>query len=82
MDLIQNPLAIVEVIYGHFGWSLSQETADGMHDWLDRQSLRRRKGKRHRYGLSTYGLTLEAVNDAFAQYRQFITDRGFRKSRL
>ncbi len=82
LDLVQDPLAIVQIIYDHFGWPLSQETEDRMDDWLYWQSQRRRKEKRHRYDLADYGLTPEAVNEAFAQYRQFITDKGIRSSRL
>ena len=53
-----------------------------MEDWQERQAQQRRGEKRHCYDLSDYGFTPEEVNAAFARYRNFITDRGIRNSRL
>ncbi len=82
IDLVENPLAVVRGIYKHFNWSFEQEAIDAMDNWLNRQAEQRRREKRHTYSLKDYGLTTEAVNAAFARYRDFITTRGIRSSRL
>lgn len=81
-DLVQNPLAVVRHIHDRFDWTLEQTAVDAMEDWRWRQAERRRSETRHRYDLQDFGLTPEAVDDAFAPYRKFITDRDLRESRL
>ena len=81
VDLIENPMATVRSIYERFEWPLEQTAIDAMEDWQEQQAQQRRQEKQHRYDLSDYGLTPEEVNAAFAQYRNFITDRGIRSSR-
>ena len=81
VDLIEDPFGVVRSIYDRFGWPLEQAAVDAMEDWQARQARQRRKEKRHRYTLEDYGLTTEVVNEAFARYRDFITDRGIRASR-
>ena len=49
-----------------------------MQAWQERQAERRRHEVRHRYDLEDYDLTPEAVDAAFARYRQFIAGRGIR----
>ena len=82
LDLVEDPMAIAKVIYEHFNWPLEQTAVNRMDDWLLHQAQRRKKEKRTRYDLSDYGLSPELVNEAFARYRTFITERGLRSSRL
>ena len=81
VDLTEDPFEVVRRIYQHFGWTLEQAALDAMEEWQFRQTEKRRGEKRHRYALEDYGLTPEAVNDAFKRYRDFITTRGIRTSR-
>ena len=81
-DLIEDPFGVVRSIYKHFGWPLEQAAFDTMKEWQFQQDEQRRTETRHRYDLKDYGLTTEAVNDAFARYREFITTSGIRDSRL
>ncbi len=81
VDLIEDPFGVVRSIYQHFGWTLEQAAVDAMEEWQIRQAEKRRAEKRHRYALEDYGLTPEAVNAAFARYRDFLTTRGLRASR-
>ena len=82
VDLVEDPLAVVRGIYEHFNWPLEQAVINAMDDWLFRQTIHRQREARHRYALADYGLTTEAVNTAFARYRDFITDRGIRSSQV
>ena len=77
-NLVENPLAVVRGIYERFNWPLEQEAVDAMDDWLFRQAQQRSRETRHRYALEDYGLTPEAVDAAFARYRDFITGQGIR----
>ena len=79
-NLVENPLAVVRGIYERFNWPLEQSAVDAMDDWLFRQAIHRQQETRHRYALSDYGLTPEAVNAAFARYRDFITRSGIRSA--
>ena len=81
-DLVQDPLAVVRRIHDRFGWKLEQGAVAGMNEWLSRQSEQRRRETRHRYRLENHGLTPDEVDAAFAPYRDFITTRGIRESRL
>ena len=81
-DLVEDPFGVVRRIYQHFGWTLEQAALDAMEEWQIRQAEKRRTEKRHRYALEDYGLTPEAVNAAFKRYRDFVTTRGIRTSRL
>ena len=81
-DLVQDPLAVVRYIYDRFGWTLEPDAVAEMKDWLFRQAAQRRRDVRHRYRLEDYGLTREEVDAAFAPYREFITARDIRRSRL
>ncbi|MCY3658845.1 MAG: hypothetical protein OXG36_07475 [Caldilineaceae bacterium] len=81
-DLVQDPLATVEIVYDHFRWDLEPRAVAAMDDWLIQQSRHRRSEPRHRYELADYGLTPGDVDKAFARYRDFITDRGIHQPRL
>lgn len=74
-DLVDDPWATVRAVYEHFGWPLTAEARAAMQEW---QAKRRRHEVRHRYDLADYDLTPEAVDAAFARYREFIAARGIR----
>ena len=80
IDLVEKPMETVASIYERFDWPLEQTDVKSMEDWQEQQAQKRRGEKRHRYDLDDYGLTPEEVNEAFARYRDFITDRGIRSS--
>ena len=80
-DLVEDPMGVVRRIHKHFGWTLEQAAVDAMTDWLFRQGIHRQRETRHRYALEDYGLTVEAVNAAFARYRDSITSQGIRSVR-
>ena len=81
-DLVQDPLAVVGRIYGHFGWPLEPEAVETMDTWLAEQAERRRTEERHRYDIADYGLTREKIDAAFARYREFVSQGGIRESGL
>ncbi len=80
IDLVEKPMETVASIYERFDWPLEQTAVEAMEDWRERQAEQRRGEKRHRYDLGDYGITPEQVNEAFARYRDFMTDRGIRSS--
>ena len=77
-DLVDDPMAVVNDIYARFGWPLEPAAVDEMQRWLTLQEEQRRQEPRHEYRLEDYGLTPEAVNEAFAPYRDFVAARGCR----
>ena len=79
-DLVENPLTVVERIHERFGWRLEPCARDDMDAWLFRQAELRRQEPPHRYSLEDFGLTPEAVDAAFAPYRDFMDTRGIRES--
>ena len=76
VDLVRNPLAVVQHLYDRFGWTLGPGARDTMRDWQLRQAEKRGRETRHRYDLRDFGLSPEAVDGAFAPYRDFVTARG------
>ena len=74
-------MGVIGAIHEHFGWTLEQAAVDAMTDWRFRQAVHRQRETRHRYALEDYGLTVEAVNAAFARYRDFLTSQGIRSPR-
>jgi hypothetical protein len=64
----RDPIAAVRQIYEHFGWSLSQDTAQRMHALVASQA--RGQSGNHRYHLSQFGSSAEEVLSAFAPYCQ------------
>ena len=75
-DLVDDPMAIVNDIYARLDWPLEPPAARAMQEWLTLQEEQRRQEPRHEYQLEDYGLTPEAVNEAFAPYREFVAARG------
>ena len=80
-DLVEDPMGVIGAIHEHFGWPLERAAVDAMTDWRFRQAVHRQRETRHRYALEDYGLTVEAVNAAFARYREFLTSQGIRSLR-
>ena len=75
-DLVDNPMAVVRAIYARLGWPLGTPAASAMEGWLALQAEQRRQEPRHEYSLEDYGLTPDAVDEAFAPYRDFVAARG------
>ena len=82
VDLIEDPMAVVRYIHDQRGWALEPGAVTAMEEWLSHQSGQRRTGKRHRYSIGDYGLTRERLNETFASYRDFISERDLRRSIL
>ena len=80
VDLVDDPWATVRGIYEHFGWTLEPAAVAAMEAWQEQQAQRRRHEARHSYDLADYDLTPEAVDAAFARYREFIAARNIRIS--
>ena len=78
--LVADPMAVVADIYGRFGWPLELAAVNDMEAWLSLQAEQRRHEPWHEYRLEDYGLTPEAVDEAFAPYRDFVAARGVRLS--
>ena len=76
VDLVDDPMAVVNDIYARLGWPLEPAAARAMQEWLTLQEEQRRQEPRHEYRLEDYGLTPEGVNEAFAPYREFVAARG------
>ena len=79
IDLVENPLGVVQKIYERLGWRLEPAVRDEMEAWLSRMAELRRQEPRHRYRLEDFALTPEAVDTAFAPYRDFMDTRGIRE---
>ena len=75
-DLVDDPMAVVRAIYARLGWPLGTSAAEAMEHWLALQAEQRRHEPRHEYSLEDYGLTPDAVDEAFAPYRDFVAARG------
>ncbi|MDE0389817.1 MAG: hypothetical protein OXI75_14055, partial [Rhodospirillales bacterium] len=76
VDLVDDPMAVVNDIYARLGWPLEPAAARAMQEWLTLQEEQRRQEPRHEYRLEDYDLTPEGVNEAFAPYREFVAARG------
>ena len=81
-DLVEDPMAMVEIVYDHLHWDLGPAVAASMDDWLLEQSLQRQSEPPHEYDLADYGLSPGIVDEAFGRYREFIVERNLHQSRL
>ena len=81
-DLVRDPIAVVVGIYRRFGWSMESESIEAMKAWFWKQDEQRRAEQRHRYDIADHGLTREMIDEAFARYRDFLSDRSRRASRV
>jgi hypothetical protein len=67
-QICREPMVAVRQIYDHFGWSLSREAKQRMHDLV--ASHAQRQPGNHRYHLSQFGFSAGEVLRAFAPYCQ------------
>lgn len=67
-DFVADPLAAVRGIYRHFGIDLTPAAEQKMHA-LHNRSTSGAARPQHRYTLDDYGLTVEQVDERFADYR-------------
>ncbi|MCA9698969.1 MAG: sulfotransferase, partial [Myxococcales bacterium] len=67
-ELIRDPLAAVERIYGHRGWDIDDDARARMRAWLA-ANPKDRHG-RHRYGLADFGLDEAAVRESLSAYEE------------
>lgn len=65
-DYLRDPLAVVRGIYAHFDLELEPAVEQAMRDWVATHP--QGQHGEHRYDLETYGLSEEAVREAFADY--------------
>ena len=66
-EFVADPVGTVELIYGHFGLTLSGPAADAMRALVDAQQSGGGARPAHRYALSDFGLTGEQVDERFAR---------------
>ncbi len=66
-DLIADPLASVQAIYGHFGYNLTPEAESKMRRWLA-EDKKKRPSIPHHYTLAQFGLTRQQIRDSFPTY--------------
>jgi hypothetical protein len=62
--LCENPLNTVRSVYDHFGFTLSDTSANKMASYM-KENPQHRRGK-HNYNLHRFGLTEDQVREAFA----------------
>ncbi|MFV8817583.1 sulfotransferase family protein [Haliea sp. E17] len=65
-DLMANPVATVERIYGHFGLAMSAQHAAGIRAWLEHNP--QTKHGVHRHSPGDYGIEGDAINRVLAPY--------------
>jgi hypothetical protein len=65
-QLCRQPIATVERIYQHFGWSLSPEARQRMHAFVAGNS--QWQSGNHRYDLTQFGFSADEVLSAFSSY--------------
>jgi Sulfotransferase family len=65
-ELCRDPIAAVERIYHHFGWSLAPATRQCMQAFLATNA--RWQAGNHRYDLSQFGFSADEVLSAFSSY--------------
>ncbi len=66
-DLIADPIASVQAIYGHFGYNLTPEAESNMRRWLV-EDRKKRPSTPHHYTLAQFGLTRQQIRDSFPTY--------------
>ncbi len=67
-DFIKNPIKEIQSTYKHFNFELTENTSQGMQDFINNQS--REKHKAHKYSLEDFGLNESKVQDAFSDYNR------------
>jgi hypothetical protein len=66
MELVQDPMAMVHRIQGHFGLPRSEQADAAMRAWLD--NGRKDKRGQHRYSADQWGLDAAAIHAEYAPY--------------
>jgi hypothetical protein len=66
-DFVADPIGTVEQIYAHFGLPMRPEVRTAIHDVQTRSTSGERKPV-HRYTLADFGLTVDEVDERFADY--------------
>ncbi len=69
-DFVADQIGIIQKIYDHFNWNLTEEAFSGFKDFLN-QNPKDNKGK-HVYNLEDFGLTQEFINREYAPYIDFL----------
>ena len=69
---VENPISVVEHVYTTRGRSLTSEARAQMRCWEGNSDRARRDLKPRPYSLERYGLTPQAVSDAFAPYNALV----------
>ena len=67
-DLMSDPMAEVERIYGFIGMELEPDVEGAMQNWM-RQNPRHKNGP-HRYRLSDFGIDRVDLDARFKRYRE------------
>ena len=65
-DMIKDPVAMVESIYGKFGLPVTDEFRNNMREWI--KTNRQGKYGRREYSLANYELTKEQMHAEFKEY--------------
>ena len=65
-DLVRDPVGAVKGIYDHFGWTFTDETAQGIRRWVE-ENPADKHGKRS-YTLEEFGLTEDDIRAVYADY--------------
>jgi hypothetical protein len=67
-DLVADPLAVVQRMYAHFGYPYTEEFEERALAWLKEHP--QNKHGAHRYESEEWGVDRQAIDDAFAWYRE------------
>lgn len=72
---VQDHLGVVEEIYRHFGWNLSDAAREAMRLFL--QEEQRDKHGKHEYSLAQFGIDESDVAKYYGNYLDFLEERVF-----
>lgn len=67
-DIVAQPLTVIETIYQHFDFELTDETLNSMRQYLEKRP--RDKHGTHRYTLEDFGLDKQRDGQYFQAYRE------------
>jgi hypothetical protein len=71
-DLMSDPLGSVRKVYLAAGGTLAPDAEKQLAAWLEQQSAIRGGGESHLYSLADYGIDPDEVEEAFAEYSQYL----------
>ena len=68
-DIIRDPGACLETIYGHFGLQLGDDAVANFTGYLQNKP----KGKfgQHEYDMATFGMTAQGLRERFKRYTDY-----------